>query len=300
MVFAVDASSVGCTLTAGVVSFVSAGSCVISANQAGNTTYNAAPEVKVATAVVGKADLVVTKTVSSQVVLPGQSSVTFTTSVRNNGPHTAELTTVTDVVPAGLVVIESTVTRGTVALPTWDVGSLGSGQTATMSVTVTVPELRMYTAGKDQFGNDQPATGGEDRAPVSYRNCASASSSAQDVVPVNNSACATVTRSWNGRTPGYWKNKPAAWPTGTSNLTLGQVFTSVVGISGCRTVKQTTTLAQALALKGGSDLDIRAQNVRELSVKLAGFGGSVEAHDPPELRDSLARVGRELVAQYGG
>jgi len=39
-----DASSTGCTLAGATVSFTAAGTCVIDANQAGNATYNAAPE----------------------------------------------------------------------------------------------------------------------------------------------------------------------------------------------------------------------------------------------------------------
>ena len=41
-----DSSSTGCTLSSGVVSFSSAGTCVIDANQAGNTDYGAAPQVQ--------------------------------------------------------------------------------------------------------------------------------------------------------------------------------------------------------------------------------------------------------------
>ncbi|MGO9029033.1 MAG: beta strand repeat-containing protein, partial [Acidimicrobiales bacterium] len=41
-----DASSTGCTLTSGTVTFTSAGTCVIDANQAGNANYNAAPQVQ--------------------------------------------------------------------------------------------------------------------------------------------------------------------------------------------------------------------------------------------------------------
>jgi hypothetical protein len=42
----IDATSAGCALASGVVSFTAVGTCVIDANQAGNGTYKAAPEVK--------------------------------------------------------------------------------------------------------------------------------------------------------------------------------------------------------------------------------------------------------------
>jgi hypothetical protein len=41
-----DGSSTGCTLTSGVVSFTAVGTCVIDANQAGNTNYNTATQVQ--------------------------------------------------------------------------------------------------------------------------------------------------------------------------------------------------------------------------------------------------------------
>jgi predicted DNA-binding transcriptional regulator YafY len=46
-------------------------------------------------------------------------------------------------------------------------------------------------------------------------------------------------------------------------------------------------------------VELRAQNVRELSVRLAGFGASVDVHYPPELRAELARIGHDLNAAYG-
>jgi outer membrane protein OmpA-like peptidoglycan-associated protein len=45
--YTIDASSSSvCTISSGVVSFIGAGTCTIDANQAGNTTYNAAPQAQ--------------------------------------------------------------------------------------------------------------------------------------------------------------------------------------------------------------------------------------------------------------
>ena len=44
--FALDASSTSCSFTGGVVSFNTVGSCVINADQAGDATYPAAPQVQ--------------------------------------------------------------------------------------------------------------------------------------------------------------------------------------------------------------------------------------------------------------
>ena len=46
MAITLDASSTGCTLAAGVVTFTGTGTCVIDANQAGNASYSAAPQVQ--------------------------------------------------------------------------------------------------------------------------------------------------------------------------------------------------------------------------------------------------------------
>jgi hypothetical protein len=44
--FTIDSSSTGCTIGSGVVAFTAAGTCVIDANQAGNGSYLAAPQVQ--------------------------------------------------------------------------------------------------------------------------------------------------------------------------------------------------------------------------------------------------------------
>src|SRR6185436_4357112 len=45
VVFSLDAASTGCSISSGVVSFTEAGTCVIDADQAGDSTWAAAPQV---------------------------------------------------------------------------------------------------------------------------------------------------------------------------------------------------------------------------------------------------------------
>ena len=53
VIFSIDPTASGlCAISAGVVSFTGAGTCVIDANQAGNTAYSAAPQVQQSVAVV--------------------------------------------------------------------------------------------------------------------------------------------------------------------------------------------------------------------------------------------------------
>lgn len=50
---------------------------------------------------------------------------------------------------------------------------------------------------------------------------------------------------------------------------------------------------------GRVEVEIRGYNESRLSFELAGFGGSVEVLDPPELRAALAELGTRLAAQHG-
>ena len=66
VVLVLDAASTGCSLSAGIVSFTAVGTCVIDANQAGNTNYNAAPQVQQSFAV-SKINQVITFTSTAPV-----------------------------------------------------------------------------------------------------------------------------------------------------------------------------------------------------------------------------------------
>ena len=86
-----DATSTGCTLNAGVVSFTAAGTCKIDANQAGSPTWNAAPQVQqsitvnLATATVSISNLPASGTYGGSftptyTVTPGDAGATSVTS----------------------------------------------------------------------------------------------------------------------------------------------------------------------------------------------------------------------------
>jgi predicted DNA-binding transcriptional regulator YafY len=51
---------------------------------------------------------------------------------------------------------------------------------------------------------------------------------------------------------------------------------------------------------GRVDVEIRSWSARSLAGELAGFGGSVEVLDPPEVGEELARIGDELRERYAG
>lgn len=50
---------------------------------------------------------------------------------------------------------------------------------------------------------------------------------------------------------------------------------------------------------GRVEMELRGHSARNLAAELAGFGGRLEVIDPPEVRDHLAALGRELTARYG-
>lgn len=118
------------------------------------------------TPVSSSADLQVTKTVNNANPSAGQP-ITFTVTVRNNGPSDAPGTVVTDAFPAALTLGAVTASQGAYTSPTWNVGTLASGATATLTIGAT------YTG--------TPAT-----------NTASAASSVTDPNTANNTSSAAV------------------------------------------------------------------------------------------------------------
>src|SRR5206468_8032380 len=66
-----------CTVSGSTVTGVAVGSCVVAANQAGNTTYNAAPQVT-QTITVGKGSQTITRSEERRVGKEGRGRVTAT------------------------------------------------------------------------------------------------------------------------------------------------------------------------------------------------------------------------------
>jgi uncharacterized repeat protein (TIGR01451 family) len=91
-----------------------------------------------ATAVNG-ADVSIVKTVPGSTFLTG-SNITYTLTVTNNGPAVADDVTVTDILPPGSTLVSASPScTGTTTL-TCSVGTLTSGATANLSITITLPQ----------------------------------------------------------------------------------------------------------------------------------------------------------------
>lgn len=86
-----------------------------------------------------QADLSLTKTVSVSSPAAG-SNITYTVTLRNDGPSTATNVSVLDQIPNGLTFISSTPSQGTYDATTgiWTVGTVNNAATATLQITVTV------------------------------------------------------------------------------------------------------------------------------------------------------------------
>ena len=182
----------GAGATLGIVATVTVPTARTNTATATSSTYDPTPANNTASATVGArdADLTVTKTVSNATPVVG-ANVTFTVTVTNNGPDTAQAVSVADALPAGLTLVSATPSTGTYASGTWTVGSLTNGAGATLSVvaTVTVPTVRTNTAtGSSSTFDPTPAD-----------NSASASVDARDADLAVTKTVDTATPSFNGQ-----------------------------------------------------------------------------------------------------
>ena len=87
----------------------------------------------------GLADVQLQETVDDDTPGNGQN-VTFTVSAHNDGPTTATNVVVTDNLPSGLTFVSATPSQGTYTsgTGTWNVGTIASGATPTLTVVATV------------------------------------------------------------------------------------------------------------------------------------------------------------------
>jgi len=85
-----------------------------------------------------KADLAITKTATIKSVNADQI-VTYTITVKNNGPNDALAVTATDALPTSLTLLSSVPSTGTTfTAPTWTIGTLANGATATLTIDAKV------------------------------------------------------------------------------------------------------------------------------------------------------------------
>jgi uncharacterized repeat protein (TIGR01451 family) len=95
-------------------------------------------------AVVQTADLAVVKTVDRTSASAGDT-VTFTVAVTNNGPSDAAGVSVADPLPAGYTLVSATPSTGSYTAPTWTIGALANGSSASLTIVATMQGTGSYT-----------------------------------------------------------------------------------------------------------------------------------------------------------
>jgi uncharacterized repeat protein (TIGR01451 family) len=124
----VTAPLTGISLT----NLASGGSLTSDPNPTNNTS------LPVITGVTPSANLAIGKTAPSNVSATG--SLTYTISVTNNGPSSASSVVVTDALPAGVTFVTASGNfANNSGVVNWALGTLASGQTSNLTVTVTAP-----------------------------------------------------------------------------------------------------------------------------------------------------------------
>ena len=106
---------------------------------AGTTDPNPNNNSATDTDVVGEADLAITKTDGVEIAVPG-NPISYTITVRNNGPSTVSSITVTDSLPAAILSPSFTPSTGTYdpITGTWTGLNLAAGQSITLTVAGTI------------------------------------------------------------------------------------------------------------------------------------------------------------------
>ena len=104
-------------------------------------------------------DLVIGKTVDNAAPDEGDT-VTFTVTVTNSGPARATSVTIDDALPAGLTAGTVTPSQGIWTAPTWTVGTIDTGSSATLTIQATVDA---GTAGIYHYQHGDKRHSGSDR-----------------------------------------------------------------------------------------------------------------------------------------
>ena len=151
-------------------------------------------------------------------------NVTYTISVSNNGPSTAQLVTLTDTLAAGLTLVSSTPSQGTCAGTSpiiCNIGTINSGSNATVTVTASAGAVGSYPNTATVTATEPDLNGGNN----SYT----------AVAFVQTQACASPAQNGNGGTLGGVINTyypaTANAAAGAKSITVGASTGAAVPIA---------------------------------------------------------------------
>ncbi len=196
-----------------------------------NTGDDAATEC---TTVARQVDLIVTKSESADPVVAGAGTLTHVVTVANAGPSDASAVSVSDVLslPAGVTVDAITPSQGGFTDPTWSVGTLTAGASATLTVTLAVAPSTV--AGTDVICDTATLTGaaealintGDDAA----GECTSVSREFDLIVSKSESVDPVIAGSGAGNLS-YVVTVDNAGPSDASGVSVSETLTLPAGVT---------------------------------------------------------------------
>ena len=226
---------------------------------------------------IANADLAVTKSVNTS--NPAEAgTIIYTVEVTNNGPAVATSVVVADSLPGGLTLVSSSATQGSYTSPTWTVGTLGSGASATLTINARV------NLGK----------GG-----ATITNTASASSAIYDASAANNTAGAGLTVKATVLT-GVVTDQATGANVTSVNVRVtdsqGHISTATTDASGVYSV--TSGQGGCLLAPGGTTVETTSAPAGYLmkSASTTITAGVTNSQDLALFRPSLSGVVTELVS----
>ena len=231
-----------------------------SGNGSGNYTGNMSNDDSFTQCVQSHTDLSVVKTISNSTPTVG-SNVTFTLTATNNGPDTATLVVINDVLPSGYTLVSTTPSAGTWSTPNWAIGSLSNGASKTLTIVARVNPTGLYT--------NTATISGAEIDPVSSNNTSTITPAPKCVAPVlslasgtyNTSQSVTLSTTTSGAIIKYTTDGS------TPSQSNGTVYTNAVNVGSTSTLK-------AIAYKSGltdSDVSSEVYTIQLLSVADPAF-----------------------------
>ena len=205
-------------------------------------------------------DLSVTTTVNNSAPLAGDN-VTFTITVKNNGPNNTSSVAATDVLPSGYTLVSATPSTGTWSAPTWTIGNLNNNDSKTLIIVAKVNSTGSYA-------NTITITGTE-IDPISSNNTSTITSVPKCVAPILSLAAGTYNAPQSVTLSSTTTGVTIKYTTdgSTPSQSNGTIYTSPVNVGSTSTLK-------AIAYKTGltdSEVSSGVYTIQMLQVADATF-----------------------------
>jgi len=244
----------------------------------------------VSTQVTASADLALSETVAPNPVLLGGSNLTYTLTIRNNGPSPATGVVLSDTPPAGTTFVGATPSQGTCTSPlaTCAIGNLASGASATVLVVLKPTATGTVTNSATVTANENDPNAANNSASASATvNPAADLSLAETATPQTANTGSNVTFSFTVTNNGP---STATGVTLTDTLPAGMVLVSATPSQGTCTTAISCNLG---ALANGATATLSIVAKAPLAAGTLNNTGNVSANetDPfPSNNTAVASV----------